>query len=191
MRERDDTFRRDIPVAHRPADSAATTAVPTTEAQLALTLLRLTLGVLFVWVFFENRSKGLYTPGGYAGLIHGYITRGHAPGAWKAIMSFMAGHARLVAPIQALTEISFGVLLLLGLLTRPVALGAFLFLTSLWVSEWGTTWIWELLVPMVAALSLSLGAAGRAWGLDQVLRGRLAIGAENGSRVARLALAII
>ena len=39
--------------------------------------------------------------------------------------------------------------LLLGLLTRPVALVAFLFLTSLWVSEWGTAWIWELLVPVI------------------------------------------
>ena len=36
--------------------------------------------------------------------------------------------------------------------TRPVAFVAFLFLGSLWVSEWGTAWIWELLVPVLVAL---------------------------------------
>ncbi|RPI18974.1 MAG: DoxX family membrane protein [Acidobacteria bacterium] len=39
--------------------------------------------------------------------------------------------------------ISVGVLLLIGFLTRPAAAVAFLFLESLWVSEWGTAWIWE------------------------------------------------
>jgi uncharacterized membrane protein YphA (DoxX/SURF4 family) len=32
-------------------------------------------------------------------------------------------------------EISFGVLLVTGLLTRPVAFAAFLYLASLWMSE--------------------------------------------------------
>ena len=174
-----------------PAVQHTTTAGPMLESQVALTLLRLTLGALFVWVFIENRNKGLYTPGGYAGLINGYVRGGHAPTAWKSVMSFMASHARVVAPIQAATEISFGVLLLVGLLTRPVALGAFCFLTSLWVSEWGTAWIWELLVPMAVALSLSLGAAGRWWGLDRALRQQLAMRAEKGSRMAQLALSIV
>jgi uncharacterized membrane protein YphA (DoxX/SURF4 family) len=67
------------------------------------------------------------------------------------------------------TEISLGILLTLGLLTRPAALVAFLFLTSLWISEWGTAWIWELLVPVLASLGLAAGRAGRAWGLDALL----------------------
>ena len=63
-------------------------------------------------------------------------------------------------------------LLVIGLLTRPAALIAFLFLASLWVSEWGTSWIWELLVPVLASLGLALGRAGRAWGVDAVLARR-------------------
>lgn len=180
--------RREAQEPVRP--SAIVSASRTADPQVALTLLRLTMGVLFVWVFFENLSKDLYTPDGYAGLINGYIRRGHAPDAWKAVMSFMADHAAVVAPIQAATEISFGVLLLLGLLTRPVALGVFAFLTSLWVSEWGTAWIWELLVPMAVALSLAIGAAGRRWGMDQALRSRLTAAAARGSGPARLLLAI-
>ena len=81
-------------------------------------------------------------------------------------MAFMANHASMVAPIQALTEISLGVLLVMGLLTRPASLVAFAFLASLWVSEWGTAWIWELLVPVLASLGLAIGHAGRAWGID-------------------------
>jgi len=71
--------------------------------------------------------------------------------------------------MQAAMEISFGLFLVLGLLTRPVALAAFLFLTSLWISEWDTAWIWELLIPMIAAFSLMVGGAGRKWGMDAKL----------------------
>jgi len=137
--------------------------------QLALAFLRVTVGVMFVWVFFENKGKGLYTPGGYAGLIGYYASAGHAPGFWKSVMYFAANHADIMGPLQAVTEISLGITLFIGLLTRPVALGAFFFLTSLWVSEWGTAWIWELLVPMNVALVLALSSAGRSYGVDVLL----------------------
>jgi uncharacterized membrane protein YphA (DoxX/SURF4 family) len=71
----------------------------------------------------------------------------------------MASHAAMAAPMQAMTEISLGILLVIGL-ARPAAFVAFLFLTSLWVSEWGTAWIWELLVPVLASLALAVGRAG-------------------------------
>ena len=144
-------------------------ALSTAEPLLLLAVLRLTLGVLFVWVFFENLGKDLYTSGGYASLIHYYIEKGTAPAAWKAVMGFMADHAALAAPAQAVIELGFGILLVLGVATRVVALAAFAWLTSLWVSEWGTAWIWELLVPMVVAACLALGAAGRRLGLDAAL----------------------
>jgi len=127
---------------------------------------------MFVWVFFENLGKGLYTPGGYAGLINYYIQHDHAPALWKAVMAAAASHAAMAAPMQAITEISLGILLLAGLLTRPAAFVAFLYLSSLWVSEWGTAWIWELLVPVLASLGLAIGCAGRTWGLDAFLARR-------------------
>ena len=142
------------------------------RAGTGLAIVRLTIGAMFVWVFFENLGKGLYTAGGYAGLINYYIQHSHAPGAWKVIMGLAASHAGLTAPLQALTEISLGVLLILGLLTRPTALVAFIFLTSLWVSEWGTAWIWELLVPVLVSLGLAVGRAGRSWGVDAWLARR-------------------
>ena len=141
----------------------------TVGAQRALALLRVTLGALFVWVFFENYGKGLYTPAGYAQLIGIYVTKGNAPDAWKAVMRLAADNAAVAAPLQAVTEITFGVLLTLGLFTRLAALSAGMFLTSLWVSEWGTAWIWELLVPMAVAFALAYGRAGHVWGLDGVV----------------------
>ena len=146
-----------------------TTGAGCVDSAIGLALVRLTIGAMFVWVFFENLGKGAYTPAGYAGLINYYIKQGHAPAAWKAVMGLMASHAAMAAPLQALTEISLGILLLLGLLTRPVALVACGFLASLWISEWGTAWIWELLVPVLASLALCVGRAGRTWGVDGLL----------------------
>ena len=142
---------------------------PQPQARLGLAIVRLTIGAMFVWVFFENLGKGLYTPAGYAGLINYYIQHDQAPAAWKAVMAAAASHAAMAAPMQAITELGLGILLVVGLLTRPVAFVAFLYLGSLWVSEWGTSWIWELLVPVLASLALAVGRAGRAWGVDALL----------------------
>jgi len=142
------------------------------DAANGLALVRMTIGAMFVWVFFENLGKGAYTPAGYAGVINYYIKASHSPAAWKWVMGLMASHAAMVAPMQAATEISLGILLVIGLLTRPAAFVAFLFLASLWVSEWGTSWIWELLVPVLASLGLAVGRAGRAWGIDALLARR-------------------
>ena len=142
------------------------------DAANGLALVRVTIGSMFVWVFFENLGKGLYAPTEYAGLINYYIKAGHSPAAWKVVMGLMASHAAIAAPMQAMTEISLGILLVIGLLTRPAAFVAFLFLGSLWISEWGTSWIWELLVSVLASLGLAVGRAGRRWGVDAWLAQR-------------------
>lgn len=142
------------------------------QAANGLALVRVTIGAMLVWVFFENLGKGLYTPGGYAGFINSLIKSSHSPAAWKWVMGLAASHAAMAAPLQALTEIGLGILLVIGLLTRPVAFVAFLYLGSLWISEWGVGWIWELLVPVLASLGVALGRAGRAWGVDALLARR-------------------
>jgi uncharacterized membrane protein YphA (DoxX/SURF4 family) len=152
--------------------SDVTTVAHQPQAASGLAIVRLTIGAMFVWVFFENLGKGLYTPAGYAGLIRHYIEASHSPAAWKAVMGLAANHAAMAAPMQAMTEISLGILLVIGLLTRPAAFAAFLFLGSLWISEWGTSWIWELLVPLLASLGLAIGRAGRRWGVDAWLSQR-------------------
>ena len=142
------------------------------QAGNGLAIVRVTIGAMFVSVFFENLGKGLYSPAGYAGLINYYIKSSHSPAIWKAVMAQATSHAAIAAPMQAMTEISLGILLIIGLLTRPAAIVAFLYLGSLWVSEWGTAWVWELLVPVMASLGLAIGCAGRKWGVDAWLSER-------------------
>jgi uncharacterized membrane protein YphA (DoxX/SURF4 family) len=152
-------------------DNASTAAVQPT-ARFGLAIVRLTIGAMLVWVFFENLGKGLYKPAAYAELINYYIQHDRAPSFWKGIMAMAASHASIAAPLQGMTEISLGVLLVLGLFTRAAGLVAFGLLGSLWVSELGTSWIWELLVSVMAALALVVGRAGRTWGIDAVLARR-------------------
>jgi len=152
-----------------PNPNVTAEAADRAQARTGLAVARFTIGAMFVWVFFENLGKGLYTTGGYAGLINYYIKADKAPAVWKSVMALAAQHAAMAAPAQAVTEISLGVLLVLGLFTRPAALVAFAFLASLWISEWGTAWIWELLVPVLTSLGLSVGRAGRGWGIDALL----------------------
>ena len=47
------------------------------EAADGLAIVRVTIGAMFVWVFFENLGKGLYNPAGYAGLIDYYLKNSH------------------------------------------------------------------------------------------------------------------
>ena len=145
---------------------------PPSQAGIGLAIVRVTIGAMLVWVFFENKGKGLYTPAGYAGLIGYYLKISHSPAIWKSVMALAASHAAMAAPMQAVTEIGLGILLVIGLLTRPAAFVAFLYLGSLWISEWGTSWIWELLVPVMASLGLAIGSAGRKWGVDAWLAER-------------------
>ena len=142
------------------------------DAATGLAVVRVTIGVMFLWVFFENLGKGTYSPEGYAGVINYYIKSSQSPAVWKAVMELMVSHAAIAAPLQAMTEVALGVLLIIGLFTRPAAFVAFLFLGSLWISELGTSWIWELLVSVLACLGLALGGAGRKWGIDAWLAQR-------------------
>jgi len=114
----------------------------------ALAVLRIVLGLMLLSTFFENLSKGAYTPAGYKGVIEFYLKNGHAPAAWKAIESLGVG-TRLVG----------------------VLAGAFLF--TLWLSELGAAWPWELAMYVVVAFAVAYARAGRTWGADAVLARRI------------------
>ena len=139
----------------------------------ALAVLRIVLGLMLLSTFFENLTKGAYSPAGYRGVIEHYIKNGHAPAAWKAIESAAASNARIAGPMQAVAELGMGVLLILGAATRLVGLVAGLFLFSLWLSELGAAWPWELAMYVVVAFCVAWARAGRTWGVDAVLARRI------------------
>ncbi len=138
----------------------------------ALAVIRIAVGAMFVWVFFENLRKGAYTPSGYRNVIEHYLTHGAAPGVWKSVMSFVARHGAVAGPLQAAAELGLGIALVTGAASRLAAALAAGFLFTLWISELGAAWIWELLIPTVAAAALAATRSGRAWGLDALLSRR-------------------
>jgi uncharacterized membrane protein YphA (DoxX/SURF4 family) len=120
-------------------------------------VLRLMLGALFVSTFFENLEKNLYTVPGYSGLIGDYAARNNAPGLWSDhFMKFISDHASFFAPVQAVFELSLGILLVLGIASGIVALVTAGHLTALWISELGIFWVWELLSLIVVAVVVGL-----------------------------------
>ena len=135
----------------------------------ALAVLRIVLGLMLLSTFFENLSKGAYTPAGYKGVIEFYLKNGHAPAAWKAIESLAASNSRVAGPMQAVAELGMGVLLILGVGTRLVGVLAGAFLFTLWLSELGAAWPWELAMYVVVAFVVAWTRGGRAWGVDAVL----------------------
>jgi uncharacterized membrane protein YphA (DoxX/SURF4 family) len=164
-----DTF---TPAVVRRDREVGVTTNDTINERRALAAVRIAIGAMFVWVFFENLGKGAYTPAGYRGVIEYYLTKGAAPGAWKSVMSFVAGHASAAAPLQAISELAFGVALVTGTASRLFAAAAAGFLFTLWLSELGAAWIWELLIPTIAAAALATTSPGRTWGVDAFLSRR-------------------
>jgi uncharacterized membrane protein YphA (DoxX/SURF4 family) len=138
---------------------------------LVLVVFRLALGVLFLSVWGSNLDKGLYGSDPYANLINFYADEGDAPRLWKEFMRFVADNAAVASKLQLVTELVLGVLLTLGLATRPAGMVAGLFLTALWISEIGVPneWIWSLVFPALAAFAVALLSAGRWCGLDGIL----------------------
>jgi uncharacterized membrane protein YphA (DoxX/SURF4 family) len=147
--------------------------VPEREPGLTFVLVafRLALGILFLSVWASNLDKGLYDPGPYANLIDFYAAEGDAPGVWKELMRFVADQADVASKLQLVTELALGVLLTLGLATRPAGVVAGLFLTALWISEINVPneWVWSLVFPALAAFAVALLSAGRVLGLDGVV----------------------
>jgi uncharacterized membrane protein YphA (DoxX/SURF4 family) len=154
-------------------DDQAKDRTGASRQQRALAVVRVVLGLMILSTFFENLHKGAYTPAGYKGVIDYYIKSGTAPAIWKAIESVLAANARIAAPLQAMTEFGFGALLILGAATRLVGLAAGAFLLSLWVSELGTSWPWELAMYVVVAFCVAYARAGRTWGVDALLARRI------------------
>jgi len=145
--------------------------IKTRELILVLLAFRVALGILFLSVWASNLDKGLYDPAPYANLIDFYVAEGEAPGFWKEVMEFVADQAVVASKLQLVTELTLGLLLTLGLATRPAGALAGLFLTALWISEINVPneWIWSLVFPALAAFAVALLSAGRAYGIDGVL----------------------
>lgn len=165
-----------ISTAAAPSSSAVAQRVEGLTVRLArldhLVIMRVFLGALFITVFFENLSFARFTPGGYERLIERYAARNNAPGFWSnGVMGFFADHSEVFSKLQAVTEMSFGISLVIGFAAGYVGLAVAGFLLALWLSELGIFWIWEL--PGLIVVALAIGLGNLSHGLQGTLRDRL------------------
>jgi thiosulfate dehydrogenase (quinone) large subunit len=135
----------DLPptVAGSPLRSGETAAVPTGAARIgviALNLLRLALGVEFLWAFFDKLfGLGYSTPGARAWIHGGSPTDGFlsgvSAGPLHGVFNAIAGNP-IIDALFMLGLLGIGAALLLGVALRPAAASGALLLTMMWLATW-------------------------------------------------------
>ena len=139
-----------------------------------VSLLRITMGLLFITQWYDNLVSGLYTPEGLRGLFNYFFTASEMPLAFY--MSFVDTVVLPIAPFftkfQLVTELMMGVALLVGILTPLTSLFAAFFILNTFLASWGADWPWSYLTILVILGVLFFTQAGRSLGLDAWLRDR-------------------
>ena len=142
---------------------------------VAVALLRITLGVIFLVTWADNLEKDLYTPDGLEAFLDGLFDQENGNGSSFAgyktfIDAVIIPIAPFYAPFQGVVEFALGVGLIAGVLTRALALGAAAFFFQLFLSYLGgQEWIWTYVLLLMAAVTVFLGYGGRKLGVDQLL----------------------
>ncbi len=146
-----------------------------------LSLFRIVFGVLYIHMALQKAPWIDY------GWLHGFIEREIADPTFPWMATFLKdvvlANFAFFGMMTFVTELALGLGLLLGLLTRLVALGGFLWQVNIALQafnvpgEW--PWIWVLLT--LPQFCFAFGGAGRVLGLDRwlepALRERAAAGA--------------
>ena len=107
---------------------------------VALTGLRLTLGLLFFWAFLDKTfGLGYSTPGAHAWIRGGSPTKGFLSGA---DVGPLQGFFRAIAGVPGMDWLfmagllGIGVAFLLGVALRPAAVSGVLLVTLMWFATW-------------------------------------------------------
>jgi len=137
--------------------------------------LRVLLGIIFLVTWAENLRKGFYTPNGFRRFIE-LLADGHPLEFYRLfLLGVMAPGAGFVSFFQMIAELGMGLALLTGTLTRLAGLGATFFFLNLFLAYLNPNlgeWIWTYVMLLALAVVITLGSAGRAWGVDALLAKR-------------------
>ncbi len=160
----------------RPAPEGEGKRITTTDTRRELgstgaTLLRVTLGVIFLVTWADNLDKGLYGADGLESFLESlFDENGNASSltAYKSLLdALVIPIAGVYGAFQLVVELAIGVGLLVGGLTRMFSLLAAFFFFNLFLSYFGgNEWIWTYVLLMAAAIAVFLGYGGRKLGLD-------------------------
>ena len=141
---------------------------------LGLALLRITLGIIITITWYDNLTKGLYTADGLRNFLNWlFDPNGNASSLtfYKAILdATIIPAAGLFGIFQLITELLLGLGLISGTFTRFFGFAAMAFFLNLFLSYFGGhEWIWTYVLLFMSSLTITLGYAGRHFGVDQML----------------------
>ena len=145
------------------------------QLRTAVALLRITLGIILLVTWYDNLRGGLYTAEGLTGFFNWLFDSENGNGSGllfyqSFLESFIVPIAGPFAALQMAAEFLIGLGLLIGLFTRFFGLMAMFFFVNLFFSYFGgQEWIWTYVLLFVSALTITIGAAGRRWGIDSRL----------------------
>src|SRR5262245_53670864 len=145
-----------------------------------LAVFRIAYGVLFLDMALQK------APWNHFGWLEGFIQKeiAHPAFGWYAtfLQHVVLPHFSLFGLQTFVIEMLLGLALLLGILTRFAGLGGFLWQINIAVGAFNVPgewyWIWVLLT--MPQICFALCATGRVWGLDALVRARLAQAAPTG-----------
>lgn len=147
----------------------------TRQLRTAVALLRITLGLILLVTWYDNLRGGLYSAEGLSGFFNWLFDGENGNGSsllfFKAFLDgFVTPIAGPFAVFQMIAELIMGLALLTGFYTRLFGLAAMFFFANLFLSYFGGhEWIWTYVLLFMSALTITLGAAGRHWGIDSRL----------------------
>ena len=150
----------------------------TSPAATGLALLRITLGVIIAWTWFQNLSGDLYTADGleaYVAWLFSPDGNGSSLGFYQSILdATLIPLSDVYVIVQLVVELLIGVGLVLGGFTRLCAVTATVFFFNLFLAYFGGhEWIWTYVLLSMSAVAVYLGNSGLKWGLDRQLRSQL------------------
>ena len=145
------------------------------QLRTAVALLRITVGVIILVTWYNNIRSGIYTAEGLTGFFNWLFDSENGNGS--SLLFYKAYLDMTVVPVagafgafQLVAELILGLALLLGFFTRFFGFAAMFFFANLFMSYFGGhEWIWTYVLLFMSTLTITLGAAGRRWGVDSRL----------------------
>lgn len=147
----------------------------TIRLRTAVALLRITLGVILLGTWWDNLRGGLYTADGLSAFLAWLFDSENGNGSslffYETYLDmFIVPMAGTFAMFQLVAEFVMGFAILLGFFTRLFGFAAMFFFANLFLSYFGGhEWIWTYVLLFVSALTITVAAAGRRFGLDRLL----------------------
>lgn len=135
-----------------------------------MALMRIMVGLMFLTTWASNLNKGLYTPDGLEDFLQGQLNE-ESPAFYRSFLEEVIIPAKAVfAPFQLVSEGLLGLVLLIGLFTRPAAVAGTFFMMNVYLLSIGTgEWAWSYFLPIGLLGAVFFANAGRWLGLDVIL----------------------